>query len=146
MADEVAPPPVVVGMDGSEPSVRALRWAARQAAWMHAPLEVVTAWTFPEGPAPFDIPIHEPYQDELITTAQAKLDETVAEVVPEGQRTQVHAAVIRGSATEVLLAAAETGALLVVGRRGCGRFEHALMGSVSERCARHANCPVVVVR
>ena len=43
---------IVVGVDGSEPSVRALQWAARQAEWSGATLEVLTAWTFPEHPAP----------------------------------------------------------------------------------------------
>ena len=46
---------VTVGVDGSESSIRALQWAARQAHWMGATLEVVTAWTFPEGPAPLGI-------------------------------------------------------------------------------------------
>lgn len=149
MTDETAgtaAQPVVVGVDGSDSSVRALLWAARQASWMDAPLEVVTAWTFPDTPAPFDIPIHEAYQDELIVEAQRKLDEIVAAVVPESQQGQVHTRVIRGAAAEVLLTEAEAGALLVVGRQGCGRFRHALIGSVSERCTRHAECPVVVVR
>ena len=43
---------IVVGVDGSEPSIRALQWAARQAEWSGATLEVLTAWTFPEHPAP----------------------------------------------------------------------------------------------
>jgi nucleotide-binding universal stress UspA family protein len=46
---------VVVGVDGSEPSLRALRLAAQQAKWMAAALEVVTVWTFPEQPAPLGI-------------------------------------------------------------------------------------------
>ena len=46
---------IVVGVDGSEPSIRALQWAARQAEWSGATLEVLTVWTFPEHPAPLGI-------------------------------------------------------------------------------------------
>jgi nucleotide-binding universal stress UspA family protein len=137
--------PVVVGVDGSESSLLALRWAANQASLKHVPLDVVTAWTFPDHPAPLDIQIHEPYQDELVMQAQAKLDEIVGEVLPADQQRDVRAKVIRGDAADVLLEASNAGSLLVVGRRGCGRFKHALIGSVSERCVRRATCPVVVV-
>lgn len=146
MSEDTANRPVVVGVDGSAPSLRALQWAARQASWMHVPLEVVTAWTFPESPAPLDIEIKlPPIQEELLVQARGELDEIVRGVVPPSEQTVVHTKVIKGSAAHVLLAEAQGGALLVVGRRGCGLFEHALTGSVSERCVRHALCPVTVV-
>jgi nucleotide-binding universal stress UspA family protein len=135
--------PVVVGVDGSEQSLRALRWAHRQASLMGAPLDVVTAWTFPETPAPLGIPVHVPYQEQLVAQAHTRLDEIVAEVLPE--RRQVRTRVLPGGAAAVLLAEARSASLLVVGTRGEGFFDHLLIGSVSERCVRHAPCPVVVV-
>lgn len=145
MPEETTGPPVVVGVDGSAPSLRALAWGAREASSMHVPLKVVTAWTFPESPAPLDMEIKVPFQEELLAQAQTKLDEIVSGIVQPSDQTVVDTKVIRGSAAHVLLTEAKSATLLVVGRRGCGRFEHALTGSVSERCVRHAVCPVTVV-
>jgi nucleotide-binding universal stress UspA family protein len=137
---------IVVGVDGSEPSIRALQWAARQAEWSGATLEVLTAWTFPEHPAPLGLEIHVPWPDELIAQARVKLDEVIGEALPDIDPRRIHASVIRGSAGQVLLDAASDSELLVVGSRGRGAMAELLLGSVSERCVRHASCPVVVVR
>jgi nucleotide-binding universal stress UspA family protein len=137
---------VVVGVDGSESSIRALRWAARQAKWMEATLEVVTAWTFPERPAPLGIVPHVPWPDELMAEAWDKLDEVIGDVLSDTSKERVHAQIIRGSAASVLRDVAHDADLLVVGSRGLGAFMDLLLGSVSEHCVRHANCPVVVVR
>jgi nucleotide-binding universal stress UspA family protein len=137
---------VVVGVDGSEPSLRALHWASRQAAWMGVPLEVVTAWAFPEHAAPLGIVAHVPWQEDLMEEARVKLDEIVATTLPDEGREHVEAKVIRGGAAQVLLEEAEGADLLVVGSKGRGAFSELVLGSVSERCVRHATCPVVVVR
>jgi nucleotide-binding universal stress UspA family protein len=139
---------VVVGVDGSEASKRALHWAARQAHWMGATLEVVTAWTFPEGPAPLGIVAHTPWPDdlELMARARNRLDEVIHEVLPDTSQRRIHAQMIEGSATSVLLNAAHDADLLVVGSRGLGAFKELLLGSVSERCVKHASCPVAVIR
>ena len=137
---------IVVGVDGSEPSIRALQWAARQAKWSNATLEALTVWTFPEHPAPLGLEIHVPWPDELIAQARVKLDEVIGEALPAIDPRRIHARVIRGSAGHVLLDAASDSELLVVGSRGRGAMAEHLLGSVSERCVRHASCPVVVVR
>ena len=137
---------IVVGVDGSEPSIRALKWAARQAEWSDAALEVVTAWTFPEHPAPLGLEIHVPWPDELIAQARVKLDEVIRDALPNIDPQRVHARVIRGSAVPVLLDAASDADLLVVGSHGRGTMAELLLGSVSERCVQHAHCSVVVVR
>jgi nucleotide-binding universal stress UspA family protein len=137
---------VVVGVDGSESSIRALQWAERQAKWIGATLEVVTAWTFPERPAPLGIVPHVPWPDELMAEAREKLDEVIEDVLSDTSKERVHAQIIRGSAAAVLLDVAHDADLLVVGSRGLGAFKDLLLGSVSEHCVRHANCPVVVVR
>ncbi len=137
---------IVVGVDGSEPSVRALQWAARQAEWSDATLDVLTAWTFPEQPAPLGIVVHVPWPDELIAQARVKLDEIIRDALPELDPRRIHAQVIRGSALRVLLDAASHADLLVVGSHGRGALAELLLGSVSERCVRHAGCSVVVIR
>jgi nucleotide-binding universal stress UspA family protein len=136
---------IVVGVDGSEPSIRALQWALREAALRGAVIDVVTAWTFPDRPAPLDIVIDVPFQEELLVKARAKLNEIVDEVVPASDRARVHTDVIRGGAVTVLLEAARGADLLVVGHHGRGAIAE-LLGSVSERCVRRGECPVVVVR
>jgi nucleotide-binding universal stress UspA family protein len=138
-------PKVVVGVDGSESSLRALRWAADQATLMGIPLEVVTAWTFPERPAPLDVPIHIENLDSLIDEAQAQLDEIVDDAIPASRREHVRTRVIRGDAPQVLLHEAEGATLLVVGTRGRRELERLLLGSVSDRCVRQSHCPVTVV-
>ena len=143
---ERPPKRVVVGVDGSEHSLRALRWAAHQAAMMHVPLEVVTAWTFPEEPAPLGIEIKVPWQEDLLNQARARLTQIIAAVVPEAERDHVTAKVAPGHPSKVLLEETGENDLLVVGCRGRGAFEGLIFGSTSDHCARHAECPVVVVR
>ncbi len=137
---------VVVGVDGSESSLRALRWAAAHATMMRVPLAVVTAWNFPEHAAPLGIVAQVPWQDELLVQARAKLDEIVTATLGAERPELVEAEVIRGNAAAVLLEEAATTDLLVVGSKGRGAFSELLLGSVSERCVRHARCPVVVIR
>ena len=135
---------IVVGVDGSEPSIRALRWALREAAFSGSVINVVTAWTFPERPAPLDFVIEVPFQEELLVKARAKLNEIVDAVVPATERARVHTEVTRGSAVSILLEAARGADLLVVGHHGRSAIAE-LLGSVSERCVRRSKCPVVVV-
>ncbi len=137
---------IVVGVDGSEPSIRALQWAARQAEWSGAALEVLTAWSFPEHPAPLGIVVHVPWPDELMAEARLKLDEVIRDSLPNIAPDRVHAQVVRGSAVPVLLEASSNADLLVVGSHGRGAMAELLLGSVSDRCVRHAGCSVVVIR
>jgi nucleotide-binding universal stress UspA family protein len=113
---------------------------------MRVALEVVTAWTFPEEPAPLGIEIHVPWQDELMDEARAKLTQIIVDVVPEDERDRVTAKVVRGHPSKVLLEETGESDLLVVGARGRSAFEEMVFGSTSDHCARHAPCPVVVVR
>jgi nucleotide-binding universal stress UspA family protein len=137
------PPVIVVGVDGSEPSKRALRWAADQAALTGSELNIVTTWEYPPtfGWAP-------PYPSDFDPDADARkaLTETVEEVLGAGPGVVRHLTVTEGHPAFVLTKAAEGATLLVVGSRGHGAFAGMVLGSVSEYCAAHAPCPVVVVR
>jgi nucleotide-binding universal stress UspA family protein len=139
-------PRIVAGVDGSPPSVNALRWATRQAELTGGTLDAVIAWEFPiaaggMGWAPVS-GIDDTDYSQLATKA---LIAAVDEVNPPPGVT-VHQLVVEGNPAQVLLDAAKDADLLVVGNRGHGRFADALIGSVSVRCLHHATCPVVVVR
>jgi nucleotide-binding universal stress UspA family protein len=137
---------IVVGVDGSDCSTEALRWALGEARLRGASLRVVYAWKLPvfvpNGFAP--VPIPDP--DELRETARRRLDEIVAEVMGKATDLEIERKAVEGSAAQVLVEEAEGANLLVVGSRGHGGFTGLLLGSVSQQCAAHATCPVVVVR
>jgi nucleotide-binding universal stress UspA family protein len=85
-------------------------------------------------------------QEDLLNEARAKLTQIIAEVVPEAEREHVTAKVVPGHPSKVLLEETGENDLLVVGSRGRSGFEELVFGSTSDHCARHAPCPVVVVR
>jgi nucleotide-binding universal stress UspA family protein len=133
-------------VDGSPPSVNALRWAARQAELTGGTLDAVIAWEFPMvaggmGWAPVSGIDDTDYSELAAKALRAALDEVNP---PPG--VCVHQVVVEGNPAQVLLDAAKDADLLVVGNRGHGGFADALIGSVSVRCLHHATCPVVVVR
>jgi nucleotide-binding universal stress UspA family protein len=139
-------PRIVAGVDGSPSSVMALRWAVRQAELTGGTVDAVISWEFPiaaggMGWAPTS-GIDGTDYSELAAKA---LSAAVAEVSPPPGVT-VRQVVVEGNAAQVLLDAAATADLLVMGNRGHGGFADALIGSVSIRCLHHATCPVVVVR
>jgi nucleotide-binding universal stress UspA family protein len=142
-AEAGTPPVIVVGVDGSDPSKRALRWAAGQAKLTGAELKVVTSWEYPPtlGWAP-------PYPSDFDPDADARkaLEEAVAAVLGADPGVVLHVVVQEGHPAFVLTEAAKGAELLVVGSRGHGAFAGMVLGSVSEYCAAHAPCPVVVVR
>ena len=133
---------IVVGVDGSEPSLQALRWSARQARLTGATLRVVTTWEVSTGTgwAPL-FPVD--YDPEAV--AKHVLDEAIADTLGDTPEIQVGRVVEEGHAAPVLLAAARGADLLVVGSHGHGAFAGMLLGSVSEHVVRHAPCAVVVV-
>lgn len=120
--------PVVAGVDGSEESRLALRWAFDYAQMSGAPVEAVIAWDIPPtyGWAPS-------YDDvDFEKMAQEALEKTVRGVL--GDNAPVTSRVERGHPAPVLVAASERAQLLVVGSRGHGAFAGMLLGSVSQHC------------
>jgi nucleotide-binding universal stress UspA family protein len=140
---------IVVGVDGSEESKIALRWGIVEARLRRTPLHAVHVWIYPSviDPGPFDPPSTRPIE-RLREDAEALLQATVTEVVNgiEDVDVEVHQQVIEGPAARGLLDAAESADLLVLGSRGRGGFAGLLLGSVSQQCAHHATCPVVIIR
>jgi nucleotide-binding universal stress UspA family protein len=133
----------VVGLDGSDHSRMALRWAAAAAQAARVPLRAVQAWSHPRSavlpggrdPAPAD-EMDEATQQDIEAIAAAVLGPSVT-VKPDTRR---------GPAAAAILQAVLPDSVLVLGSRGRGGFAGLLLGSVSQECVEYAQCPVVVVR
>lgn len=135
---------IIVGVDGSESSQDALRWAKAQADRTGAELVAVAAWSYPVAAYP-TLSGYVPMTPNLDLEGEtrAALRTVVKQTVGDAP---VTLEVIEGHPANVLIDAAHGAALVVVGSRGHGGFVGALIGSVSQHVVTHAPCPVVVVR
>jgi nucleotide-binding universal stress UspA family protein len=138
---------IIVGVDGSEGSRTALRWAARTATAKGVGLRAVGAWQYPARAA---IPAGSAKlrgPDEMDEQTCDDLRALVREELGAGAD-QVEVEAGRGPAAPVLLGAAARAEadMLVLGARGLGGFAGLLLGSVSQECVEHSPCPVVVLR
>ncbi|THV26813.1 universal stress protein [Glycomyces paridis] len=135
---------IVVGVDGSPASVRALEWALRQAERTGASIEAVHAWEVPVmyGSGMMVLP----GGDEFEAAAKRNLEQAVGQAGGDSTAVPIELKAVAGHPAKTLVDVAEHAALLVVGSRGHGGFMGALIGSVSQNCVAHAKCPVVVVR
>lgn len=133
---------VVVGVDGSEQSLRALRLGLEQARLRREGLVAVTAWQTPMALTP-----HPMYIDpqEFERAAEAILDEALAAVSSSCTSVTIERSIVKGDARLVLLADLADEDLLVIGTRGLGGVSSLLLGSVASHCISHAPCPVLVV-
>lgn len=138
---------IVVGVDGSKPSLAALRWAVGQAELTGEAVRAVTAWQYPVVAGSIGWgPVMVADDMDMQAIGEKTLAEAVSEVCGEGSDVRVEQQVVEGYAPDVLVSASASADLLVVGSRGHGTFAEALLGSVSQNCAHHAKCPVVIVR
>ena len=133
----------MVGVDGSPPSLAALHWAARQADLTGCHLDVVTTWDWPSS-AGWPVPVPDDFDPEA--NVQSGLEAAVASVRTAHPGVTLETKVIEGHPAPILVGESKGADLLVVGSRGHGAFVGMLLGSVSEYCATHAHCPVVVHR
>ena len=130
---------VAVGVDGSEGSRRALRWAAEEARLRGARLRAITVWSYMDQPAgTFD-----PAYTEA--NARRELDTAIAALGDDAGGVEIEPVTVCDLPAHGLLEAAEDADLLVVGSRGHGGFRGLLLGSVSQQVAHHATVPVVIV-
>jgi nucleotide-binding universal stress UspA family protein len=134
---------IVVGVDGSEASKDALRWAIAQAERTGMSVEAIMTWEQTSAAYQFGMP--RPTEFGLGPYYDRAVHGVVQEVASDHPGVEVSAVAIEGDAAKVLVAAAKNADLLVVGTRGHGEIVGILLGSVSEYCATHARCPVVVV-
>ena len=139
-------PLVVVGIDGSDGSRAALRYALAAAARRQAELEVIAArpprrWAWESEDDP-------PGLTAELADLRERADAFWAEVragAPEAEDVPVHVLTVAGHPGDLLVEAAEQADLLVVGSRGRGAVRSALLGSVALHCVTDAPCPVAVV-
>jgi len=133
---------IVVGIDSSADSARALRWALEEAVLRDAEVELVHAYPTPELVA-LPALVTMPTDDELHLGAKAIVEQTLAEVGGPGE-VPVRTTLRPGGSARVLCEVAEGADLLVVGARGLGGFRGLLLGSVSQQVVAHAPCPVLI--
>lgn len=138
---------IVVGVDGSEASRNALRWAVEEARLRGARVVALHAWEVPLA-APDVSPAPQLDVAGLVTdlheSAQQLVTSLVDAVVGGDSPVTVEPVAVEGPAASALLDAARDAELLVVGSRGHGGIKGLLLGSVSQECAQQAPCPVVI--
>jgi nucleotide-binding universal stress UspA family protein len=134
---------VVVGMDGSDSALRAVRWAAREAALRKMPLRIVHASPhYPEighGAAEREWPLARQIAHGLVGRARQVAERDQPDL-------DVETSVVTGPPARTLTEASRTAALLVVGARGLDGFAGLHLGSVAATVSAYARCPVVIVR
>ena len=146
MAKEKAMSGIIVGVDGSGHSQRALEWAMKEAAIRHVPLTVLTVHeairgyfsgvaVYPDDPA---------RTEQARTAAQAETDKVLAAL--DGPRPDsVTVKAVHGFPVEELVNAGKNADMIVLGSRGAGGFTRLLMGSTASQVSQHAHCPVLIV-
>jgi nucleotide-binding universal stress UspA family protein len=131
---------IVVAVDGSPNSRRALRRAADEATAHGASLEVVLAWGLLDQVTATQF---DPNYGEA--RARADLEQIVAAELGENRPTSTALRIENDLPARAILAAAQGAWMVVVGSRGLGGFKGLLLGSVSQQIAHHAPCPVLIV-
>jgi nucleotide-binding universal stress UspA family protein len=137
--------PIVVAVDGSEESMRAVQWAAREAAWHGASLRIVSAAA---GPPCMGLPGAVPptVAGALREISARALGEAVTRAMEVSNGLIIDTDLLAGTPPVAVAASGAGARMLVVGARGAGGFAAMLLGSVSGYAATHAPCPIVVAR
>jgi nucleotide-binding universal stress UspA family protein len=138
---------MVVGVDGSPHSLKALSWSFEQASFSGRALHVLHSWEIPPTWSMVEVPSYEP--EVLIrdygNTELRETSEAMAGFREDFPDVKVRQEVMKGSPVKALGKASEQAELLVVGSRGLGGFRGLLLGSVSHALVHKAACPVAVV-
>lgn len=139
-------PGIIVGVDGSGHSQRALEWAMKEAGMRHAPLTVLTVHPAIVG-----------YFGGVVTSASdlELTEQTQGAVKVEADRVlagldgphpeSVTVKAVHGFPVEEIINASKDADIVVLGSRGVGGFSRMLMGSTAGQVVQHAHCPVLIV-
>jgi nucleotide-binding universal stress UspA family protein len=137
---------ILVGIDGSDHSRRALEWAVNEAAVRNAPLTVLTVnqavagvW----GRGPVEYPGDQDRTGHAREAAQKQTDSVIESAGSRPASVSVQA--VNGFPVEELVRASAGADMIVVSSRGAGGFRRLRMGSVATQLTHHAHCPVVVI-
>ncbi|WP_447002769.1 universal stress protein [Saccharothrix isguenensis] len=136
--------PIVVGVDGSESALTAVRWAAEEAVRRQAPLKLVHAYVLPTRGYPEMVVTGHEVREAFEQQGRERVEEaarSVRDVVPE-----VETSVVVERPAAAMIAESRHAQLVVLGSRGLGAVSGLLVGSVAVAVTTHGRCPVVVVR
>ena len=132
---------ILVGVDGSDASVEAVRQAQQLALPLSANVVAMACWDVP--------PVYDGYVamgiDDFDVRAGEILRDALAKAFGESTPANVEARLVQGHPRRVLMDESRNADLLVLGRRGHGGFGGLLLGSVSSALVAHSHCPVLVV-
>jgi nucleotide-binding universal stress UspA family protein len=138
--------PVVAAAEGSEESLRAVEWAAREAVLHGAPLRIVSAASLPK----LVLLQLKPERDAVLGFVREHRDRALAAAVSRAAEMApgllIETDPLEGPAAQAVTGSGSGALMLVVGSRGIGAFTAMVLGSVARYVADHASCPVVVVR
>ena len=133
---------IVVGVDGSEFAVNALRHARRLADALDVPLEAVAVWV--KASSMYDF-----YESQSGWTPEKDIEKLLSDAATAAFGTDIPrrftTTVLQGPPARTLIRHSAGAEMLVLGGRGHGGFTGLLLGSVSSVCVAHASCPVLVV-
>lgn len=134
---------IVVGVDGSPSSLKALEWAARHAQVTSMPVEAIATWQYPSNYG-----YAMAFESDFDPSAGARdaLDVALTPMKEKYPDVEFRANAVEGETRNVLVSRSKTAELLVLGSRGHGELTGMLLGSVSGYCVTHAHCPVLVTR
>jgi nucleotide-binding universal stress UspA family protein len=141
----MATKPVIAGADGSQESVRAVEWAAREAVLRGTSLRIVTIPVLPPRMTP------NPATAETVAgTIEHSMGQALAAAAQQAAAVEpalaIETELLEGAPAEILVGIAPGASMLVLGSRGTGGFGALILGSVSRYVATHAPVPVVVAR
>ena len=139
-------PGIIVGVDGSGHSRRALDWAIHEAAIRHAPLTVLTVQQAIAGYwGPVIYPGDEQLTEHARKVANDETDDALRGLAENARPPEVTVLGVPGIPAEEILGVARDKDMIVLGSRGAGGFKKLLMGSVASQVTHHACCPVVII-
>jgi nucleotide-binding universal stress UspA family protein len=140
-------PGIVVGIDGSDHSRRALEWAVNEAAVRHVPLTVLTVnqTIVGYGGGPVEYPGDAERARQAAEAAKKQTDSILESASAASRLPSVSVEGVTGFPAEELLRAAAGADMIVIGSRGAGGFRRLRLGSVASQVTHHAHCPVVVI-
>jgi nucleotide-binding universal stress UspA family protein len=143
----MAAKPIVAGTDGSEESLRAVDWAAREAVLRGAPLRIVSAATLlPRMGTRAGSTEYDTVTDVLLKNRDRALAAAAERAATTAPGLLIDTDQLTGPPAQAITDSGAGALMLVVGSRGGGAFTAMVLGSISRYAASHASVPVVVVR
>jgi nucleotide-binding universal stress UspA family protein len=133
---------IVVGVDGSQASLAALRWALHEAALRQVDLRVVGVVDIRMQPM---VPLGDKLGTDLMDAMVRQVEDVIDKVKDDASAVDIEQDVRAGHPSSQLIDLSKDAELLVVGRRGHSALAGLIMGSVATQVSAHADCPVVVV-